>query len=173
MRTNNWKNIERSIAKLIDGDRVPVSGRQRGSAPDIAHPLLSVEVKHRKSLPKNLTLILEAAEMLGRDGVVFPVGELDYQMRRLSSFITLSEQSKFQYGTSITYCAVQVQLPALVKDAFDQAIQSAAQMKTKHFPVVFLHGDRMKVTDTIVIMEDSDMQEFYELTRQKIKEETI
>jgi len=30
---------------------VPITGRQRGDTPDVAHPWLSVEVKHRKSLP--------------------------------------------------------------------------------------------------------------------------
>jgi len=46
-----WKAVEREIAKRLGGERVPVTGRQRGSAPDIEHPWLSVEVKHRKALP--------------------------------------------------------------------------------------------------------------------------
>jgi hypothetical protein len=32
--------------------KIPVTGRGRGSAPDIAHPLYSIEVKHRESLPQ-------------------------------------------------------------------------------------------------------------------------
>lgn len=36
---------------MLGGTRVPVTGRQRGSAPDIEHELYSIEVKHRKSLP--------------------------------------------------------------------------------------------------------------------------
>ena len=31
---------------------MPVTGRQRGSAPDIEHRLYSIEVKHRKKLPE-------------------------------------------------------------------------------------------------------------------------
>ncbi len=46
-----WKNVERQVAKILGGERVPVSGRQRGSAPDIEHAWLSLEVKHRKTLP--------------------------------------------------------------------------------------------------------------------------
>ncbi len=42
-----WKNVERQIAKRLGGERVPVTGRQRGSAPDIEHDWLS----HRKTLP--------------------------------------------------------------------------------------------------------------------------
>jgi hypothetical protein len=46
-----WKAIERRIARYIHGERVPVTGRQRGSAPDIKHAWLAPEVKHRKKLP--------------------------------------------------------------------------------------------------------------------------
>ncbi len=40
-----WKQVEREIAADFGGRRVPVSGRQRGDAPDIDHPLYSIEVK--------------------------------------------------------------------------------------------------------------------------------
>lgn len=46
-----WKKTERAVAEILGGERIPVSGRQRGSAPDIAHNLFSIEVKHRKKLP--------------------------------------------------------------------------------------------------------------------------
>ena len=44
-----WKRCERRIASYIGGERVPVTGRQRGSAPDIEHPWLAVEVKYREA----------------------------------------------------------------------------------------------------------------------------
>ncbi len=47
----DWKQAERRIASIRGGVRVPVSGRQRGDAPDILHPRLSVEVKPRSKLP--------------------------------------------------------------------------------------------------------------------------
>lgn len=46
-----WKAIETKIAKFIGGKRVPVTGRQRGDAPDIEHNWLGVECKFRSSLP--------------------------------------------------------------------------------------------------------------------------
>ena len=46
-----WKACERRVAKYIGGERVPITGRQRGDAPDIKHNWLSVEVKYRKKLP--------------------------------------------------------------------------------------------------------------------------
>jgi hypothetical protein len=51
MSRPDWKRTERSVAARLGGQRVPVSGRARGDAPDIAHPRLALEVKHRKTLP--------------------------------------------------------------------------------------------------------------------------
>ena len=47
----DWKTAERRIAELLGGQRIPVTGRQRGDTPDIEHAALSIEVKSRKSLP--------------------------------------------------------------------------------------------------------------------------
>ena len=52
MADKAWKACERRAAKYIGGERVPITGRSRGSAPDIEHNWLSVEVKYRKSLPQ-------------------------------------------------------------------------------------------------------------------------
>ena len=45
MKRAQWKTHERQFAALLGGERVPVSGRQRGDQPDIAHPRFSCEVK--------------------------------------------------------------------------------------------------------------------------------
>ncbi len=47
MSDTRWKGTERRVAALLGGRRVPVSGRGRGDAPDIAHPWLALEVKDR------------------------------------------------------------------------------------------------------------------------------
>ena len=46
-----WKQTEREIARLLNGERVPITGRQRGDAPDVAHHSLSIEVKSGKKIP--------------------------------------------------------------------------------------------------------------------------
>ena len=51
MTDKAWKRCERRVAKYIGGERVPITGRTRGSAPDIQHNWLSVEVKYRAKLP--------------------------------------------------------------------------------------------------------------------------
>ena len=51
MTNPHWKRTGRRIATLLGGRRVPVTGRQRGDAPDIEHPAYSIEVKHRATLP--------------------------------------------------------------------------------------------------------------------------
>ena len=43
------KASERFIAAALGGTRVPVTGRQRGSAPDIEHPLYAIECKRRST----------------------------------------------------------------------------------------------------------------------------
>ena len=44
-----WKMTERTIAKRLGGERLPVNGR--GNQPDVQTPWLAIEVKHRKALP--------------------------------------------------------------------------------------------------------------------------
>jgi len=63
---SSWKRVEREIAKRLNGRRVPVSGR--AGQPDIAHPLLAIEVKHRRRLPQWLTRAVEQAEEAARPG---------------------------------------------------------------------------------------------------------
>ena len=48
MRTDNWKNVERGVAKLFGGTRTGSNGESRR---DVEHPVFSIEVKHRKSFP--------------------------------------------------------------------------------------------------------------------------
>ena len=45
MDRSTWKKEERWWAAQLGGRRVPVTGRQRGDAPDIEHALYSIEVK--------------------------------------------------------------------------------------------------------------------------------
>jgi hypothetical protein len=61
MTDRGWKAAERTLARLIGGRRVPVSGRGRGDQPDIAHPWLSIECKHRQTIPAWLTDALAQA----------------------------------------------------------------------------------------------------------------
>jgi hypothetical protein len=78
MPDKSWKVAERKVAEILGGERVPVNGRIRGSAPDIEHPLLSLEVKSRRSIPAWLTEALEQATASSRDGRL-PVAVLHQQ----------------------------------------------------------------------------------------------
>ena len=62
MSDKRWKQTERKIAALLGGRRVPISGRGRGDAPDVAHRWLSIEVKDRATLPAWLLDALAQAE---------------------------------------------------------------------------------------------------------------
>ncbi len=69
----DWKACERRIAELLGGQRIPVTGRQRGDTPDIEHAALSIEVKSRKSLPAWLLKALNQAQAASKDGKKIPV----------------------------------------------------------------------------------------------------
>ena len=80
---------------MLGGERVPVTGRQRGSAPDIKHDWISLEVKHRQSLPAWM-LDAQAQADASKDGdqlpmVIFHQKNMQYKdavcMVRLSDFV--------------------------------------------------------------------------------------
>ena len=52
MSEKAWKRTERKVASKLGGERIPITGRARGSAPDVATSWACVEVKHRKALPQ-------------------------------------------------------------------------------------------------------------------------
>ena len=64
----DWKRTERKIAAALGGQRVPVTGRARGDAPDVAHKWLAVEAKHRRTLPAWLQTALAQAQASAHDG---------------------------------------------------------------------------------------------------------
>lgn len=90
-----WKHVERQIARILGGERVPVTGRQRGSAPDIEHQWLSLEVKHRKALPAWMIDAMNQADASNNgeqlSAVVFHAKQMKYDdsivMVRLSDFV--------------------------------------------------------------------------------------
>ena len=74
-RSATWKQAEREVAARLGGRRVPVTGRGRGDAPDVAHDTLSIEVKHWPALPAWLRGAMAQAQAASRDGKV-PVAVL-------------------------------------------------------------------------------------------------
>ncbi len=64
----DWKACERRVAEVLGGRRIPVTGRQRGDAPDIEHPTLSIECKSRKKLPAWIEDAMKQAEASAKDG---------------------------------------------------------------------------------------------------------
>jgi hypothetical protein len=52
-----WKHVELELARMLGGERVPVTGRARGNVPDIRHQWLSIEVKSWTRIP---VLVLKA-----------------------------------------------------------------------------------------------------------------
>lgn len=156
-----WKRVERAIAAAVGGERVPVTGRQRGSAPDVSHASLAIEVKHRKKLPNVFGELLTAAETLGYDLVTYnDIGSgTRLVLTRLGTFSGLLSSTPNAYAATMQVRANKdFALPALVKEAFHQASASAGQMRDGKFycPAVFLHQDKMKIDDTFVLFFEDD-----------------
>ena len=61
MNRSTWKQVERWWALQLGGRRVPVTGRQRGDAPDVEHPRYAIEVKAGKVLSSRLGLGIRQA----------------------------------------------------------------------------------------------------------------
>lgn len=64
---STWKSAERAICKMLGATRVPITGRQRGDAPDGKHGFLSIEIKHREELPQWLHNAMDQAIKASRD----------------------------------------------------------------------------------------------------------
>jgi hypothetical protein len=68
MNRRRWKQIESDVALALGGQRVPITGRGRGSAPDVEHPSLSIEVKAGRVMSPRLREGMKQAVAAARDG---------------------------------------------------------------------------------------------------------
>ena len=93
-----WKVHERKTAEALGGMRVPITGRQRGSAPDVEHKQLSIECKHRETIPKWIDNAMDQAEASIKDKEQVPIvvihakgrhREDDYVVLRMKHFQAL------------------------------------------------------------------------------------
>lgn len=81
-----WKCLERRLAALLGGKRVPVTGRsgkQGQESPDIEHPIFSIEVKHRGDIPKWLRHACQQAEASRKPHHLAAVAILHQKQQRL------------------------------------------------------------------------------------------
>jgi len=97
----SWKRNEREIAERLGGVRVPVTGRSRGDAPDIAHDRYGIECKMWSALPKRVTDAMDQAKASCR-GEQIPLVVLhakgarhdeDLVVLRLADFAALVEDA--------------------------------------------------------------------------------
>lgn len=75
----SWKAAERVVAKRLGGTRVPITGRSRGSAPDVEHPDLGVEIKTRKALPGWMEEAMQQAEACANGRLPVAIVHEDYR----------------------------------------------------------------------------------------------
>lgn len=122
-KTNKtWKRTERKIAALTGGKRVPVTGRARGDAPDVAHDTLAIEVKHRAALPAWLHSAMAQA-VASQRGEQLPIVILheagqrhaqDYVIMRLADFtsrVSPAMASQMDANADISSLAADISAP--------------------------------------------------------------
>lgn len=88
-----WKNFERRVATILGGVRVPVTGRARGSAPDVAHPAFAIECKYRTRRPALLDEAMRQAKasVRGEQLPIVIVGQKHEDIRRALVVIELGD----------------------------------------------------------------------------------
>lgn len=91
-----WKATERALAKRMGGTRVPITGRQRGSAPDIQHDAFAIEVKTRKALPSWLRTALAQAKACQRSPLQLPIVLLHEKGQRRDRTVVLMTLDEFE-----------------------------------------------------------------------------
>ena len=156
MKTSTWKAVERKVASFLQekwhGDsasmiaRVPVTGRGRGSAPDIMHPWYSIEVKHRQKLPVWLKKQVDESHFMR--SVKSNPGVLIGPLRKIGE------------GPVGTF-EIERQLPKEFVEAMDQAV---ASMQDGHEEcLIVLHEHRMKIEDSIaIVLQEQFIRKFKE-----------
>ena len=99
MADKDWKRFERKVAEQLGGRRVPITGRQRGDAPDVEHDALSIECKKRNVIPKWFKEAMNQAEASVKNREQVPIvvihekgqkNEDDYVVLRMKHFKALS-----------------------------------------------------------------------------------
>jgi molybdopterin synthase catalytic subunit len=95
MADKPWKACERAVAKRLGGQRVPITGRGRGDAPDVAAEGLAVEVKERRQLPQWIREAGEQAKAAAKVGEL-PVVILHELGRRHDGDLVLMVLSDFE-----------------------------------------------------------------------------
>jgi hypothetical protein len=94
-----WKRNERAIARRLSGERVPVTGRQRGDVPDVKHNRLAIECKHRKSLPAYLRDAIAQSQAAKR-GDQLPIAILHESLSRHDDDLVVMRLSEFEIWLS-------------------------------------------------------------------------
>ena len=72
--SKEWKSSESRIAEKFGGRRVPITGRQRGDAPDVEHHIFAIEHKYGKRIiSSRVNEALEQADASAEKNGRFPI----------------------------------------------------------------------------------------------------
>lgn len=140
-----WKAVERRVAEMLGGQRIPVTGRHNQETPDINHPKWAPEVKHRKMLPAWLTLLARVHAPAYVDNMVGP----DFVLMRLHDVAKLPKRNN-----GISRPGNHVLIARSFTGVLHEAIQQATTAATKHkkLPLVVLHQKNQPIGESICVI---------------------
>ena len=138
--TKTWKEAERRIAKLLHGRR---TGNTGAATEDVAHDWLSVEVKHRRTLPAWLTAALSQAQRNAPDSRL-PVVILHQHGTRSSNDVVCVKLGNWLdwFGEDPLAAATPDELAVLAPDYEDREEHAA------------LNGDQIDGTDELELLAE-------------------
>jgi hypothetical protein len=91
-----WKRHERETARLLGGQRHRVTGLERGAAPDVEHDQLSIECKHRESVPKWIKNAMDQAEASIKSKDQVPIVVIHEKNQRRENDLVVMKMKHFQ-----------------------------------------------------------------------------
>lgn len=166
MSEKNWKLAERRIAKFLgDGaKRIPVTGRNRGDAPDISHPFLSIEHKYRQDFPNWLETL---AGQKGKDKSVLIDGFVVTKLEHFMEFVSAAK-ARAEDALSVLFDAdypnkLDKEMPDWIMDAVDQAIKSK---RGTQCPVVIISRAGRTCNRSILLVDREDAKELVSTLRE-------
>ena len=149
--TASWKNVERNIAELLGGVRIPVTGR-RGE--DIKSDIFYPDVKSRLTVPKTYFYNMEAAEAAQHNMIKLLHQSVYYCLWRVGD-------TKNFLNRSLTPCPIYLLDIRWPQTGFTWLEHIKETSPDNKVPCVILHRPYVKYKDALVLCEWKDSHDLF------------
>ena len=133
----DWKSTESHIAKFLNGERVPITGR--AGKPDVEHPIWGIEVKARTTMPKWIVELL--GKLKEKNCIIFKYNTKKSTVKLLKDLDKKLKSQEVYERTNI---------PSWLVHGLDQAL--LCSKNTDKIPVTILHQKNWRYSESICII---------------------